>query len=318
MSAPQKVAFIGLGNMGTPMTTRLVAAGTEVHGFDVAEAARERFAAVGGVPAGTAIEAVDGADVVILMLPNSDIVESVVAEVLPHVEPGALFVDMSSSEPLRTRVLASTVAAGGARLIDAPVSGGVKGATAGTLAIMVGGPDAEFAEVEELLTTLGKPTHVGAIGAGHALKAINNLMSAIHLWGSSEAMLTGIAFGLDPNLMLEVINASSGRSGSTQLKWPNFIVPETYDSGFGMALMLKDMKIATSLAERLDIPHELGDQAVAHWAQANGDLGPGADHTDVARWLKQHTPGMTEPGWHARPETDRTPSGRSESKGEGR
>jgi 3-hydroxyisobutyrate dehydrogenase len=288
-----RVAFIGLGNMGSPMTTRLVAAGHEVVGFDVAEAARLRFAEHGGTPADTAIAAVDGAEVVILMLPNSDIVDAVVAEVLPHAAPGALLVDMSSSEPLRTRELAERVAAGGARLIDAPVSGGVKGAVAGTLAIMVGGPEESFAEVESLLAALGKPTHVGAIGAGHALKAINNLMSAIHLWGSSEAMLTGIAFGLEPDVMLEVINASSGRSGSTQLKWPNFIVPETYDSGFALALMLKDMKIATGLATSLGIPHELGDQAVAHWTQANSDLGAGSDHTEVARWLKQHIPGMT-------------------------
>jgi len=290
----RRIAFIGLGNMGSPMTTRLVEAGFAVAGFDVAEAARTRFAEHGGRPADTAVAAVDGADVVILMLPNSDIVEAVVAEVLPHVRPGALLVDMSSSEPLRTRALAETVAAGGARLVDAPVSGGVKGAVAGTLAIMVGGSAEHFAEVEGLLRTLGKPTHVGEIGAGHALKAINNLMSAIHLWGSSEAMLTGIAFGLDPQIMLEVINASSGRSGSTQLKWPNFIVPETYDSGFALALMLKDMRIATSLAGELGIPRTLSDAAVERWATANEAFGAGADHTEVARWLKEHTPSLAD------------------------
>lgn len=288
-----RVAFIGLGNMGSPMTTRLVDAGFSVAGFDVVEAARVRFAEHGGEPAESAVDAVDGADIVILMLPNSDIVEVVVAEVLPHLKSGVLLVDMSSSEPLRTRTLAETVAAGGVRLIDAPVSGGVKGAIAGTLAIMVGGPQAYFDEVEPLLKALGNPTHVGEIGAGHALKAINNLMSGIHLWGSSEAMLTGIAFGLDPQIMLEVINASSGRSGSTQLKWPNFIVPETYDSGFGMALMLKDMKIATSLAAELDIPRTLSDVAVEHWAAANDEFGAGADHTEVARWLRLRTPGQS-------------------------
>lgn len=290
----QRIAFIGLGNMGSPMTTRLVAAGYEVHGFDVAEAARQRFAEVGGTPAETAVGAVDGADVIITMLPNSDIVDAVVAEVLPSVAPGALFVDMSSSEPLRTRDLAERVAAGGARLIDAPVSGGVKGATEGTLAIMVGGPADTFAEVEPVLAALGKPTHVGAIGAGHALKAINNLMSAIHLWGSSEAMLTGIEFGLDPNVMLEVINASSGRSGSTQYKWPTFIVPETYNAGFGAALMLKDMKIATGLAHALGTPSTLSDVAVAHWTRAVAELEPGSDHTAVALWLRQHPAGLVE------------------------
>ena len=292
--AGQSVAFIGLGNMGTPMTARLVAAGVAVRGFDVAEAARARFAEAGGTPASTAAEAAAGADVVITMLPNSDVVEAVVAEVLPSLKPGAIVVDMSSSEPERTRALAERVAAGGVRLIDAPVSGGVKGATEGTLAIMVGGSDAEFAEVRELLSLLGKPTHVGAIGAGHALKAINNLMSAIHLWGSSEAMLTGIEFGLDPSLMLEVINASSGRSGSTQYKWPTFIVPETYDAGFGAALMLKDMRIATGLAHALGTPSTLSDVAVAHWTRAVADLEPGSDHTAVAKWLREHPAGLVE------------------------
>lgn len=289
-----RIAFIGLGNMGSPMTARLVAAGYEVHGFDVAEAARARFAEVGGNPAETATLAVDGADVIITMLPNSDIVEAVVADVLPDTKPGALFVDMSSSEPLRTRELAATVEAAGARLIDAPVSGGVKGAENGTLAIMAGGPAEMFAEAEPILATLGKPTHVGAIGAGHALKAINNLMSAIHLWGSSEAMLTGIEYGLDPNVMLEVINASSGRSWSTQYKWPNFIVDEGYDAGFGISLMLKDMKIATGLAHSLGTPSTFSDVAVDHWTKAVADLEPGSDHTAVAKWLREHPAGLTD------------------------
>ena len=287
------VAFIGLGNMGTPMAGRLVDAGYRVRGFDLAEAARERLTAGGGTAVASAVEAVTGADVVILMLPNSDIVEAALTGdggVLGSLQPGTLVIDMSSSEPLRTRSLAEVVSAGGARLIDAPVSGGVIGAVGGTLAIMVGGADDDFAQVQPLLQVLGKPTHVGAIGAGHALKAINNLMSAAHLWVSSEAMLTGIAFGLDPEVMLEVINASSGRSGSTQLKWPKFIVPETYDSGFGLALMLKDAKIATGLAENLGIPHSLSDAAVEHWTTANADLGPGADHTEVAKWLKMKLP----------------------------
>jgi len=297
VTSTSTVAFIGLGNMGTPMASRLVDAGSAVRGFDLAEAARERLTAAGGTAVTSAVEAVDGADVVILMLPNSDIVEAALTGeggVLSSLRPGTLVVDMSSSEPLRTRALADVVAAGGARLIDAPVSGGVLGAVNGTLAIMVGGADADFAEVESLLTVLGKPTHVGAIGAGHALKAINNLMSAAHLWVSSEAMLTGIAFGLDPEVMLEVINVSSGRSGSTQLKWPKFIVPETYDSGFGMALMLKDAKIATGLAENLGIPHTLSDATVEHWTEANTDLGPGADHTEVAKWLRMKLPTAKE------------------------
>lgn len=282
------VAFIGLGNMGLPMARRLVEAGAQVVGFDLSQDARQKLEAAGGSTADRAVDATRDADAVILMLPNSTIVETVLTGddgILASLRPGTLVIDMSSSEPLRTRALADTVEASGAKLIDAPVSGGVKGAENGTLTIMVGGQETEYAGAAGLLGVLGTPTHVGPIGAGHALKSINNLMSAAHLWVSSEAMLTGIAFGLDPEVMLAAINRSSGRSGSTEHKWPNFIVPGTYDSGFGLSLMLKDMRIATGLAESLGVPHTLSDQAVAHWNTASGELGTGADHTEVARWL---------------------------------
>lgn len=282
-----RVAFIGLGNMGAPMTARLLAAGLEVRGFDLDALARDRFARQGGVPAESAINAAADADLVILMLPNSDIVESVIADILPSLRPGALVVDMGSSDPLRTLELAQAVAQMGIRFVDAPVSGGVRGAGAGTLAIMVGASESEFAEVREYLSRLGAPAHVGPIGAGHALKAINNLMSAIHLWGTSEAMLTGMAFGLDPMVMLDVINRSTGRSGSSEVKWPNYIIPGTYDSGFALSLMLKDMRIAASLAQRLGVPHAFTDEAVAHWAEAASELGNTADHTEIAAWLRK-------------------------------
>lgn len=290
MSLDTTIGFIGLGNMGLPMTRRLVEAGARVTGFDLSAEARQKLEAAGGTTVDHANDVATGADVIILMLPNSDIVEAVVAGsdgLLSNIRPGTLIIDMSSSEPLRTRALAETVEAAGARLIDAPVSGGVKGAERGTLTIMVGGADTDHERAAELLGVLGNPAHIGAIGAGHALKSINNLMSAAHLWVTSEAMLTGIAFGIDPEIMLEAINRSSGRSGSTEHKWPNFIVGESYDSGFGLSLMLKDMRIATGLAERLDVPHTLSEQAVAHWSEASEALGAGADHTEVAKWLKQ-------------------------------
>lgn len=293
MSSGTAIGFIGLGNMGAPMADRLIAAGHRVIGFDVSDAARDRLAASGGASADAAVDAARTADVVILMLPNSDIVEAVLTGeggILEAVAPGTLIVDMSSSEPLRTRALADTVAAAGARLIDAPVSGGVKGAVNGTLTIMVGGDDEDAARAHGVLELLGTPTHVGPVGAGHALKSINNLMSASHLWVTSEAMLTGMAFGLDPEVMLAAINRSSGRSGSTEHKWPNFIVGETYDSGFALALMLKDMKIATGLADRLGIPHTVSDVVVEHWSAASTELGPSADHTEVARWLRRRLP----------------------------
>lgn len=284
------IGFIGLGNMGTPMSSRLVGAGLTVHAFDLAPEARDRAAAAGAVPHDTAPAAAGDADVVILMLPNSAVVTSVVDELLAANTPrhGAIVIDMSSSEPAVTRTLASRLEAVGVRLVDAPVSGGVKGARNGTLTIMTGGADTDVAEIAPILAPLGKTVHAGRIGAGHAVKALNNLLSATHLWITSEAIEAGERFGLDPQVMLEVFNGSSGRSGSTENKWPNFILPGRYDSGFGLRLMLKDMRIATGLAAQTGARSVLGDAAVERWARAAEDLDPTADHTEIARWIAEH------------------------------
>ncbi len=282
------IGFIGLGKMGTPMSSRLVAAGYPVQGFDVSEAARAALVEAGGSEARTIADAVRGADAVILMLPNSAIVESVTSspEFAEAAAPGLLLIDMSSSDPMKTKDLAARLLERGVRVIDAPVSGGVKGAQNGALTIMAGGTDDDIAEAAPILATLGTMTHVGPVAAGHAIKALNNLLSATHLWVTSEAMLVGQKFGLDPSVMLSVFNGSSGRSGSTDNKWPNFILPETYNSGFGLQLMLKDMRVATELAEQLGIPSRLGEDAVELWAEAGEDLPADADHTEIARWLR--------------------------------
>jgi 3-hydroxyisobutyrate dehydrogenase len=289
-----EVGFIGLGNMGLPMAGRLVEAGYQVRGFDVSESARIAFDERGGTAAASAAAAAADAGVVILMLPDSNVVEAVAKDPAFVAAVGSsaagagspVVVDMSSSEPERTRQLAAFLRDRGVALVDAPVSGGVKGAVSGKLAVMVGGTDDDVRAVEDVLTHLGTIYRAGPVGAGHAVKALNNLMSATHLLVSSEAIMAGQRFGLDPDVMLAIFNASSGRSGSTENKWPNFIVPETYNSGFGLRLMLKDMRIATGLAEQLNLPSRLGEQAVALWAQAAQALPPAADHTEIARWLR--------------------------------
>jgi len=280
------VAFVGLGNMGFPMVSRLVAAGFEVHGFDVSPDAIERLAGIGATGYPTAAAAAEGASVVVLMLPNSAIVQSVVDDlVAADAVSGRVIVDMSSSEPLATRALAVSLGEAGAALIDAPVSGGVTGAVKGTLTIMVGGDEDAFQTVLPVLSELGRPIRTGEAGSGHAIKALNNLLSATHLMATSEAMEAGVAFGLDPEVMLAVFNTSSGRSGSTENKWPNFVLPGSYDSGFGLALMLKDMKIAVGLAESTSAPHALSSHAVDLWSAASSALPAKADHTEVARWV---------------------------------
>jgi 3-hydroxyisobutyrate dehydrogenase len=283
------VGFVGLGHMGVPMAGQLAAAGATVQAFDAAAAARSAFAAA--VPTAevvaTAREVARGAEAVLLCLPNSGTVETVVdGELLDALEPGAVVVDMSSSEPLRTRALAERADEAGHVLLDAPVSGGVAGARAGTLSVMTGGPDAAVAAVWPVLTALGRPRHVGPTGAGHALKALNNLMSAAHLLASSEALLAGEAFGLDPEVMLEVVNASTGRSGSTEVKWPRDVLPGTFASGFGLALMLKDIRIALDLAGSTGAASRHAASTVALWAEAAEALPPDADHTEIVRWLR--------------------------------
>jgi 3-hydroxyisobutyrate dehydrogenase len=283
---PASVGFVGLGRMGEPMVRRLAGAGIAVRGHDAA--ARPGLADVVTL-VDKAAEVAEGVPVVILMLPDSNVVDAVVhgAGLLDALASGTVLVDMGSSEPLRTRALADEVAARGAALVDAPVSGGVTGATAGTMTIMVGGPDDAVAALTPLLAVLGRVRHVGPVGAGHALKALNNLMSAAHLLASSEALLVGQRFGLDPAVMLDAVNGSSGRSGSTENKWPNFVLPETYDSGFALALMVKDIRIALGLAEATGSPSALAARTVELWTEAAAELGPDADHTEIVRWLRQ-------------------------------
>ncbi|GIM92044.1 NAD(P)-dependent oxidoreductase [Paractinoplanes toevensis] len=279
------VAFIGIGNMGAPMSARLVRAGHRVQGFDLAEPARRALADAGGIAADDLATAIRGAGVIVLMLPNSDIVEATVRDFTDRAEPGAIIVDMSSSEPLRTRALAASLT--GVTLVDAPVSGGVARARTGKLTIMTGGEPADLARVEPILSVLGTTTRAGAVGSGHAVKALNNLMSATHLLVTSEAMLAGERFGIDPAIMLEIFNRSSGRSGSTENKWPNFVLPGTFDSGFGLRLMLKDMRIAVGLAAEVGTPDPLGRAAVEMWSRAASTLAADADHTEIVTWLRK-------------------------------
>jgi 3-hydroxyisobutyrate dehydrogenase len=283
------VAFIGLGRMGLPMASRLAAAGYRVRGFDLSPQAREAVAALdGALAADSAAQAAAGADAVVLMLPASNHVRAVLIDdgLLDALEAPVALIDMSSSEPLETRELAQRAAGRGIALVDAPVSGGVRGAVEGTLTIMAGGSAEAVETARPMLEAIGKSVrHVGDVGAGHALKALNNLLSAVHLLASCEALAIGREFGLDPKVLVETINVSTGRSASTERKLPEFILPGTYDAGFALSLMVKDVGIAVSLGEELGVPAALAQRALAMWRQADDVLGAGADHTEIARWV---------------------------------
>lgn len=286
----QPIGIVGLGKMGSVMSERLAAAGHTLHVHDVDRAAAERLVPLGAVTAHESVTGVaEAVRVVILMLPNSSIVEQVVTDggLLAGLAENSVIVDMSSSEPQRTQALAVAAAEHGVQFLDAPVSGGVKAAVAGTLTIMVGGPPEVLERVRPTLDHLGsRIVHVGGHGAGHAVKALNNLMSASHLLASSEALLAAEAFGLDLATVLDVVNTSSGRSGSTENKWPNFVLPGTFDSGFSLDLMVKDMRIALGLAEANGVDARLARLAVELWGEAAAALPPGADHTEIARWAR--------------------------------
>lgn len=286
----ETVAFIGLGHMGGPMSTRLVQAGFPVRGFDLSGPARRALADAGGTASGDLASAVRGVPVILLMLPDSGSVEAVVRSEQFVAGPGTTVVDMSSSEPTRTRALAAELADRGLILVDAPVSGGVARARTGELTIMTGGEPAHLARVAPVLAPLGTAIRAGGVGSGHAVKALNNLLSATHLLVTCEAILAGERFGLDPETMLSIFNSSSGRSGSTENKWPNFILSGSFDSGFSLRLMLKDMRIATALADQVGVPEPLGHAATDLWAKAAEALDPAADHTEIVNWLRKDRP----------------------------
>lgn len=295
-----RLCLVGLGNMGLPIGERFRAAGFRVTGYDVSAAARERAHTAGLDVTGSVTEAAGGAEGVVLVLPDSDIVESVLRGpgLLGVLSPGTTVVDMSSSEPLRTQALAGELADRKVRLVDAPVSGGVKGARAGRLTIMAGGSSADVERVTPWLEPLGRIVPTGKVGSGHAVKALNNLLSATHLLATSEAMLAGERLGVDPEVMLSVFNGSSGRSGSTESKFPNFILPGSYDSGFALDLMVKDLRIAIGIAEAAAAPHALAAAAAQLWSEAGQRLGSGADHTEIDRWVRagEADPPVNRPG----------------------
>ncbi|WP_308797559.1 NAD(P)-dependent oxidoreductase [Agromyces silvae] len=286
-TARPAVGVIGLGNMGLPIALNMVRAGFGVIGADVSSERLGRLEQAGGRRAETTAELAGRADVIVLLLPDSKVVTSVVTApaFVASLRPGTVIVDMSSSEPMRTRELGEALREHGVSMVDAPVSGGVKAAVAARLTIMAGGDADDLAVVRPVLDALGTVTHTGALGSGHALKAINNLLSATHLWATSEAMVLGEQFGLDPAVMLTVLNGSSGRSGSTENKWPNFILPGTFDSGFALRLMLKDVRTAVALADEIGVPGRMAQLTESLWAEASDGLAADADHTEIARWV---------------------------------
>jgi 3-hydroxyisobutyrate dehydrogenase len=293
LAPPATIAFIGLGMMGRPMANRLAEAGFKLRVFDLSQKAVSDF--VGAHPSALATAsakaAAQGADALITMLPDGKVVRQAVLEGRdPAVEglgAGALVLDMSSSNPVDTQRLARDLAARGLAVLDAPVSGGVKRALDGTLSIMVGGAAADLERVRPVFVAMGRTiTLCGPAGAGHAMKALNNYLSAAGLVAMCEALVVGEAFGLDPGTMVDVFNSSTGKSNATEVKGRQFVVSRTFAAGFTTGLMVKDLRTAADVATHLELDMPNLKQAVAYWADANGKLGPSADHTEIFRYAE--------------------------------
>lgn len=293
MEAGGTVGFVGLGRMGWPMAANLVRAGYRLVVRDVDPERERRFAGeharvLAGGPDGFA-----AAEVVVTMLPDGDDVrEALLGDggLAESLAPGAVVVDMSSSAPLVTRETGTLLAGRGVALLDAPVSGGVPKAEAGTLTIMVGGDDELGVErALPVLQALGERiVRTGVLGSGHAMKALNNVVAAAGFTATVEALLVGRRFGLDPEMMVEVLNASTGRNFSTEYTLPSHVLPRTFATGFALGLMAKDAGIAAELADQVGVPSPVAHLVRDRLAAAVAGLGPAVDHSAaVLHWEEE-------------------------------
>jgi 3-hydroxyisobutyrate dehydrogenase len=288
------VGFIGIGKMGLPMASRIAAHGYPLHAYDISAAAIKELSSrvADAQVAKTLAEIGRSCNVVILMLPDSNVVNRVLFgendSLAAHLSRSSIVIDMSSSNPSVTREIGPQMKETGVDFIDAPVSGGVKRAIDGSLAIMAGGDGAVIARVRPLLLTMGKIIiETGVLGSGHAMKALNNYVSAAGLLAACEALKVGTDFGIAPDKIIAVLNASTGKNNSTENKMMQFIVSKQFNSGFSLGLMRKDIDIATDLSRRLGSKTLLGEALLKSWADAETKLGGAADHTEISRMLDE-------------------------------
>ncbi len=287
----QRICFIGLGMMGYPMAANLRKAGYPLQVLDIDRDRAAQFCREHGAKAVTNDSDLSGTDVVITMLPDSGAVESVLIGtngIASALRKGAVVIDMSTSEPVRSRALGETLRTHEIDYLDAPVSGGVQKAIGASLAIMVGGDRAVFDRCAPIFESIGANVfHVGSAGCGHAVKALNNYLSAITLLSVAEVLHTGQGFGLEPTVMIDVFNASSGRSNSTENKAKQYLINGAFNDGFAMKLMVKDLGIATGLGKSMGTPMRLGEVCRDTFAKALEALDGNPGHTEIYRYLER-------------------------------
>lgn len=287
------VGFIGLGSMGNPMVRQLHLAGFPLYLFDIDNSKADKLKKELGATvkaANSCKELAQNCQYIITMLPNSHIVQQVMAGtegILAGIKDDTVWMEMSSGIPHKTQEFSALVTKKNATLLDAPVSGGVSRAKIGDLSIMVGGNEPEVERAKNILSAMGSSImHTGNVGTAHAMKALNNLVSAGGFLIGIEALMIGQRFGLDPDLMVDILNASTGSNNSTQKKFKQFVLSRAFNSGFGLDLMVKDLSIALDIAKNGKTPAPFSSLCSQMWASAQGLLGEGQDHTAVTKLVE--------------------------------
>ena len=291
MTISEQIGFIGLGNMGVPMAGRLLDGGYKLIVNDIRQDAARPLLARGATWAASPAEVAAVAQTVITILPTSREVREVLLGtkgLLDGLRPGSLVLEMTSADPSVTRELEREVATRGSALIDAPVSGGVRGAVEGTLAIMVGGDPALLERARPVLARMGKNIfHAGPVGAGHAIKLVNNMCSGGILALTIEAVAVAARAGVDPTRAVEILQASSGRSNASDNKFPRFILNGAFDAGFAIRLMMKDLDGYGRLAQEAGVPSPVARAAAEIYRVAMARGMAEQDHTAIARIIEE-------------------------------
>jgi 3-hydroxyisobutyrate dehydrogenase len=283
-----RVGFIGIGNMGWPMASHIAGAGHELTVYDVDAAKAKRFVEEFKSRSSANLTDIAANEITLTMLPTGRIVRQALTEdqggaFAKSLKPGALVIDMSSSEPVGTRELGAEIAKRGATLIDAPVSGAVPRAKAGTLAIMIGGNDKAAVErAKPLLQCMGKQLfETGSLGTGHAMKALNNYIAAAGYTAAVEALMIGQRFGLNQETMVDILNVSTGRNFSTEVMLKEQVIQQKFATGFALGLMAKDVKIAADLGEAVRLDAPVSRLIRDRWALARERLGATRDTSEA-------------------------------------
>lgn len=281
----EKVAFVGLGAMGYPMAAHLSRRFPTLvwsRTFEKALRHQEEFGSL-AVP----LEGVAEAKVLFTCLPTTKEVAALAEALWPHLRPGTYWVDATSGEPDASRLLAERLLEKGVTYLDAPVSGGTLGAQRGTLTVMMGGPEEAVEWVRPYLAYAGKVVHVGPVGAGHAVKAINNALLAVNLWAAGEGLVALVKQGVSAEKALEVINASSGRSNATENLIPERVLTRAFPKTFALGLLVKDLGIAMGVLDGEKAPSPLLRLTREVYEMAKRELGLEADHVEALKLLER-------------------------------